>query len=313
MGRAESKNKNWVKPTAIPLNVDFFLKPRNREFIAEFGWAGIVCLLQLWCAIAREKSLKISKAQIQYVHFAPSNLEFAPDENYLKSVFCAAVEKGLLDEDGENYFNSQITKYVIDLSTYESAQNNGANSVAKYRAKSAQNKSDFATLYSSSKVTSNNKSKLKHLEDLSRISKKSNLKHLVLTSEETGAKSAQNDGAKSRGRPSQNPIPKLPDDLAPSQNEFDEFATYRKKVKKKPVTQRVADKLFALYKNQHIAFSQDLLEAIDNGWIRLRRQFEEFATSGANNGVKSFTRTAQNKKTNVDRNLELLSQGLDDE
>lgn len=298
---AISRNKKWERPAAIPFLTDFFYKTRNREFVAEHGPEAMLAVLQIWCEIAREKSLKFDSAKIKYVPFMQKN-DYAPAHDWYEKVFCAAVEKGLLERDGAKYFNSQITKFVKESSTYSAAQN-----VTKMNLRDRRKiNSDLANTKLSKNVSSNNKSHLKHLDVTSRILKKSNLKHLDPTSVEKG-------GANSRGRPAQIQSPQLPENLSAAQKEFNEFVQYRKKIKKKPVTQRVADKIFALYQNEHIAFKNDLLEAIDNGWIRVRRQFSDqndFATSG---GANSRRQTAQNKNTTVDRNLELLRRDAEKE
>lgn len=255
----------------------------------------------MWCAIAREKSLKVSSAKIKYIPFACEN-DFSPSEEWYQKVFFAAVEKGLLEYDGENYFNSQILKYVEFLDSCarrKIAAKNQKSGGEKYGEKS-----DGIFAYASS----NNKSFLKHLDDPSRISK-GNLKHVDVSSRKekesylkhledpskNGA--AKNSGEKSkRGRPCAE-LPDLPTELNTPANirAWGEFLAYRRNVKRKSVSAAAAKKIFAEFILCPDDFSPAINRSIKNDWIGI------FAERGEKSKPKS--------KSNVDRNMELLFEG----
>jgi hypothetical protein len=93
------------KLPAILIKSDFFLKPRNRKWLAEQGAEALVVLLAFWAASSQEKNCKLKKSEILFVNF-PIQVS---DERVFE-ILGSAVAVGLLEEDEENFFNSQIVK-----------------------------------------------------------------------------------------------------------------------------------------------------------------------------------------------------------
>lgn len=289
---ASGKKRKWERPGAIPFLTDFFYKTRNREFITEHGPEAMIAVLQIWCEIAREKSLKFDSAKIKYIPFVQKN-DFSPSPDWYEKVFFAAVEKGLLERDGENYFNSQITKFVENLLSYtrrKMAAKNQKSGGEKY----GENSNGFFAY-----VKNSNKSYLKHDEDPTRISK-GNLKHYEDPSVSGAAKNKKSNGEKSkRGRPASE-LPALPGALNTPANirAWEEFLAYRRNVKRKSVSAAAAKKIFAEFILCPNDFSPAINRSIKNDWIGIF----------AERGEKSKT-----AKNNAERNLGLLFEGAGDE
>lgn len=101
---------------AILLNYDFFSKPRNRIWIAEQGAEAVVVLQTIWIASSQENNCKLKKSQIAGIAFAvPLPLP------KILAILSSAVAVGLLDEDANYYFNSQI---VSDHKSFETKRKN---------------------------------------------------------------------------------------------------------------------------------------------------------------------------------------------
>lgn len=101
---------------AILLNQDFFEKPRNRKWIKDFGFEALGILQIVWIASSKEKNCKIRKEDCFSISY-PIPL----DDSRIKEVLDSAVLVGLLDEDSEHYYNSQI---VSDSKAFKEKQNN---------------------------------------------------------------------------------------------------------------------------------------------------------------------------------------------
>lgn len=319
---ADAQRKASIQ--AIPLNLNTFIKPRNLEFIAEHGAEAFLIVLQTWLAIAAEKELKIEAARIQFIPFAFCAAA-KNDLNFINETIRAAVTFGLLEFRAGCYFNSQITKYVKSLNSYYLSPMHSrriSRRVARNKtsngAKSRTNSRRILTT-SLNKDPIIDKSILKHLDVTTRNKKKSYLKQEEDPSKEEAARNgganAREIGANSKGRPARI-LPDLPRELEHAQKDWEDFVLYRRREKKKPITPSNAEGIFKKYVTSPGDFAPDIRASMDRGWVGLRRQFSdqsEFAPLGANDGANSTNGAARNKKTNVDRNLELLSLGLKDE
>lgn len=122
---------------AIFLNQEFYTKARNRKFIKEHGCEAIVILQMVWLASSQEKDCKIKKEECLCLAF-PVPLE----DDKIKLILKAAVEVGLLDEEGDYYYNSQIVsnnekfqekqkKYSTSAKKREEAKHNPTKIVAE--------------------------------------------------------------------------------------------------------------------------------------------------------------------------------------
>ena len=100
-----------TKLPAIRFNNDFFTKPRNLKFIAEQGSEALTIILFLWTISSQEKKCKLKKDEVFFLNF-PVNLS----KEKIQQIITSAVEVGLLEEDEEYYFNSQI---VSDFKAFE--------------------------------------------------------------------------------------------------------------------------------------------------------------------------------------------------
>lgn len=319
-----AKEQGQPKVSAIPLNVNTFTKPRNLEFIEKHGAEAFLVVLQTWLAIAQEKELKIQAARIKYIPFsfrADEKLSLRTSEEVIR----AALDFGLLEFRAGYYFNSQITKYVESLGTWDlspmnsrrSAQNaaRNKNSVGA-NAKSNSRRNLITSLNSDPSLL---KSNLKQIDVTSRNKKKSYLKQEEDPSTKGAARNAganaESDGAKSKGRPARM-LPELPRELEHAQKDWEDFVLYRRREKKKPVTPSNAEGIYKKYALAPGDFTHDIRESMERGWVGLRRQFadqNEFAPTGAKYGANANNGAARNQKTNVDRNLELLALRLKDE
>lgn len=92
-----------AKLPAILLNIDFYSKPRNRKWIADNGPEAVLILQAFWIASSQESNCKIRKDEVSFLTF-PINLK--PEK--IISILESAVKVGLLEQDSDNYFNSQI-------------------------------------------------------------------------------------------------------------------------------------------------------------------------------------------------------------
>jgi len=108
---------------AILLNADFFTKPRNRKWISDNGAEAVVILQAFWVESSQEKGCKIRKDEVAFITF-PLNLK----ADRIVSILNSAVKVGLLDEDSDHYFNSQI---VDDHKSFERKRKNYQNARVK--------------------------------------------------------------------------------------------------------------------------------------------------------------------------------------
>lgn len=143
---------------AIRLNEDFFLKPRNLKFIAEHGSDALTIILFLWVTSSKLKKCKIRKDEIYFLNF-PIKMEKTQIETIIK----ASLEVGLLEEDEENYYNSQI---VSDFKAYEKKKE-----IYKSNIEKRWNKSD--TIVSTKQNDLKNKSNVYVYVDDNNINKNS--------------------------------------------------------------------------------------------------------------------------------------------
>ena len=104
------------KLPAIMINSDFYNKPRNRVWISEQGAEAVIVLQALWLASSQEKNGKFRKSEIVGL-----SLPFPLEKNRLESVLNSAVEVGLLEQDEQHFFNSQILK---DKKSFEEKRKN---------------------------------------------------------------------------------------------------------------------------------------------------------------------------------------------
>lgn len=315
-----AKEQGQLKVSAIPLNTNTFTKPRNLEFIEKHGAEAFLIVLQTWLAIAQEKDLKIHEAQIKYIPIA-FRADAKTNVNFIIDTIRAALAFGLLEFRAGYYFNSQITKYVESLSTWDlspmnsrrTAQNAARNKKSVGAKSKSNSRRNLIPLLKNDPILLN--SSLKQEDVTSRNKKKSNLKQEEDPSTKKAARNtganAESDGAKSKGRPARM-LPALPRELEHAQKDWEDFILYRRREKKKPVTPSNAEGIYKKYALAPGDFTHDIRESMERGWVGLRRQFaeqNEFAPLGANvnNG------SARIQKTNVDRNLELLALRLKNE
>lgn len=105
------------KVPSIMIGRDFYTKPRNRKWINEHGAEAVLVLQTLWIACSQETNGKIRKDEAGMIAF-PIQMK----EEKIISILESAVKVGLLDEDSEHYFNSQILKdqesYIVKRQNY---------------------------------------------------------------------------------------------------------------------------------------------------------------------------------------------------
>lgn len=296
MGKDTEKERR--RPHGILLRSDFYSKPRNRKFISNWGAEGLLLIQLIWMLISQERNFRLpaNLTKLETINFPVLN-DFSPTQNWADEVFFAAVEVGLLEFDGENYLNSQVTKDSKKLMSYH---------FSPLGEKSAKN-INRASLKDPILL----RSSLKQEEDPSRILIRTNLEEIEDLNKEkkaknTGGEKSITNGEKSRGRPA-NILPELPNELNSPANirAWEWFLRYRRCEKRKSVTPSTAELIFKNYILTPDEFAADIEETISNGWIGLRRLFDKNA-----NGEKSKSQTAKNKsgaaKNTVDRNIELL-------
>lgn len=90
----------------IFLNLDFYTKGRNLRWIQDNGIEAVAILQNVWIASSQERDFKIKKLDACALPFF---LMFTKEK--VIQVLESAVEVGLLESDGENYFNSQIVSH----------------------------------------------------------------------------------------------------------------------------------------------------------------------------------------------------------
>lgn len=100
----------------IFLNLDFYSKGRNLRWIQDNGIEAIAILQNVWIASSQERGCKIKKID---AYSLPFFLMFSKEK--VVQALESAVEVGLLEEDGENYYNSQI---VTDSEKFTEKHNN---------------------------------------------------------------------------------------------------------------------------------------------------------------------------------------------
>lgn len=109
------------KIPSIMIGRDFYTKPRNRKWIAEYGAEAVLVLQTLWIACSQETSGKIRKDEAGMIAF-PIQMK----EEKIISILESAVKVGLLDEDFEHYFNSQILNdqesYTVKRQNYRTGR-----------------------------------------------------------------------------------------------------------------------------------------------------------------------------------------------
>lgn len=97
--------KKGDKLPAILIDADFMQRPRNRLWIAEQGSDAVLILFSVWLACAAETKGKIKKSEAYNIAF-PVSVPVEKIKEILKSAACPTV--GLLDEEGDYFFNSRI-------------------------------------------------------------------------------------------------------------------------------------------------------------------------------------------------------------
>ena len=126
---------------AILLNADFYLKPRNRRWIAKEGASSVIVLQMIWIALSQERDCKLCFDDICAIPF----IEPFSDST-LKSFLDSCIEIGLLEFEGGFYFNSQI---VSDSDKFK-AKHDNYSKAAKSR-EGAKQKQDCAKIVPQSK------------------------------------------------------------------------------------------------------------------------------------------------------------------
>ena len=101
-----------VKLPAILLNADFYTKPRNRKWLAENGAEAVIILQAFWIASSQESNCKIRKADVAWL-----SLPIQMEPSTIIYILESAVLAGLLDEDTDHFFNSQIVKDSTSFTT----------------------------------------------------------------------------------------------------------------------------------------------------------------------------------------------------
>lgn len=91
------------KLPSIMIGVDFYRKARNRKWIQDNGAEAVIVLQEVWIASSQERDCKIRKEECPYLPFP---IPVSPEK--VISILESAVTVGLLDADGEFFFNSQI-------------------------------------------------------------------------------------------------------------------------------------------------------------------------------------------------------------
>lgn len=100
----------------ILLNLNFFTKGRNVRWIDKHGDSAPIILQAVWIESSQEKNGKIDKEDAYSIPFLRRY-----ERIKIIEVLESAVEVGLLESDGNYYFNSQI---VNNLKSFKSKQNN---------------------------------------------------------------------------------------------------------------------------------------------------------------------------------------------
>jgi len=130
------------KLPAILLNVDFYSKPRNKKWISEQGAEAVIVLQAFWIASSQETNCKIKKNEVTFLNF-PINIKSEKVESILKS----AVEVGLLEEDNDAYFNSQI---VQDAESFREKRENYKKGREKREKNNCESKQDLRRIHAES-------------------------------------------------------------------------------------------------------------------------------------------------------------------
>lgn len=98
------------------INSDLYNKPRNRVWIAEQGAEAMIIVQAVWLACSQERNGKLTKKEIAGVP-----LPFPVEKTRIESILNSAIQVGLLEEDAEHFFNSQILK---DKKSFEEKRKN---------------------------------------------------------------------------------------------------------------------------------------------------------------------------------------------
>jgi hypothetical protein len=114
---------------AILLSHDFFQRPRNRLWIIEHGAEAVVILQCVWIASSQERGCKLPIREVAGLSFP---IPITPER--VAQILESAVKVGLLESDGENYYNSRI---VADSNRFEAKQSNYSRAAS--RRESGQN------------------------------------------------------------------------------------------------------------------------------------------------------------------------------
>lgn len=237
------------KIPSILLNKDFYKKARNRKWILENGAEAILVLQEVWIASSQEKDCKIRKDECPYLPFP---LPIPPEK--VAAILESAVTVGLLDQDGDYYFNSQV---VEDQANFEHKQQNYKEARKKRESIHPETTENPPRIHPES------------THDSPRIIVKSEYEQRTVNSELEGG-AGETDWERA--------FPKL--STTECRQSVANWRSHLRTNHKRHLEEMALHSLLGRYSNDPLGFVADIAWSIENGWKSVNSKPKEQAKSG---------------------------------